>query len=75
MTDLLGLEERLSPQFAEIKEPVMIVEYEGREATMLLDKMPRPGYAWIKYEVGQEEIEVVIRQCKIKRLIDAFTGN
>lgn len=75
MTDLSDIEAPLSPQCDEIKEPVFIVEYEGREATMLLDKMPRPGYAWIKYEDGQEEIEVVIRQCKAKRLIDAATGN
>ena len=57
MTDLSGDEEPLSPQCDEIKEPVFIVEYEGREATMLLDKMPRSGYAWIKYEDGQEEIK------------------
>lgn len=69
MIDLSALDEPLRP-------PVVIVEHEGREAFLLLYKMPRPGYGWIKYKGDRaDEIEVALSQCGLKRLSDSLAVN
>ncbi len=54
-----------------ISRPLLIVEFDGRAASVLLNRRPSAaGLIRIKYEDGGGEDEVDAGQCKINRLMD-----
>lgn len=54
-----------------ISRPLLIVEFDGRAAAVLLNRRPSTaGLVWIKYEDGGGEEEIDAGQCKINRLMD-----
>jgi hypothetical protein len=65
MTELSGREEPRNPQIDEFINPMLLIEYEGRAAELLLDTIPRAGYGWIKYKDGSGEEEVVLEKMTI----------
>jgi len=55
-----------------IKKAVLLVEHEGRQAMVLLNRKPSThGLLYVKYEDTGEEIEADAARCKIQRLIEA----
>lgn len=55
-----------------IKSPLLLVEFEGRAAKLLLSRRPStPGLVYIRFEDGGGDVEVDASQCKINLLMDA----
>lgn len=60
------------PDPTKIKKPLLLVEYDGREAMVLLNRKPSsPGLLWIRYEDGSGDDEVDGTQCKINLLSES----
>ncbi len=60
------------PDPNKIKKPLLLVEYKGRAAMVLLNRRPsNAGLLWIKYEDGSGEDEVAVGKCKINLLTEA----
>lgn len=55
-----------------MRKPLLLVEYEGRAAAVLLNRRPTSaGLIRIRYEDGGGDAEVDAGRCKINRLIEA----
>jgi ParB family transcriptional regulator, chromosome partitioning protein len=54
-----------------MSKPLLLVEYDGRSAAVILNKRPStPGLLHIRYEDGGGDAEVDAGQCKINLLTD-----
>lgn len=68
----LGGKAPATPDPTRLKKPVMLVEYEGRAAMVLLWNRPSTaGLLRIKFEDNSEEEEVDAGRCKINCLLEA----
>jgi ParB family chromosome partitioning protein len=55
-----------------ISRPLMLVEFKGRAAAVLLNRRPSsPGLIHIRFEDGQGDMEVSVSACRIKLLTEA----
>lgn len=60
------------PDPTKIKKPLMLVEYKGSAAMVMLNKRPSThGLIWIKDEATGEEEEVAANKCKINMLTES----
>ncbi|WP_440569512.1 ParB/RepB/Spo0J family partition protein [Stenotrophomonas sp. STK17_22] len=61
-----------TPDPTRLKKPVMLVEFDGRAAMVLLWNRPsNPGLLRLKFDDNAEELEVDAGRCKINCLIEA----
>ncbi|MEL5920688.1 ParB/RepB/Spo0J family partition protein [Stenotrophomonas maltophilia] len=68
----LGPKPSPTPDPTRLKKPVMLVEFDGRAAMVMLWNRPtNPGLLRLKFEDNAEELEVDAGRCKINCLIEA----
>ena len=61
-----------APDLDKIKKSIILGTYKDRAVRLMTNKRwSADGFAWIKYEDTGEEIEIVIEQLKLNRLIEA----
>mgnify|MGYP000029407469 CR=1 FL=1 len=52
-----------------LSKPILIVEYEGDQAELLIKKKSKSGFGWIKREFDSEEKEVILDSLKIVNIV------
>lgn len=63
------------PDPTKIAKPLLIVEFDGRAAAVLLNNRPSsPGLLYVKYEDNGEVHEVDAGRCKINSLLEGKSG-
>jgi len=68
-----GTKEPVLPDPNKIKKPLLLVEYDGRAAMVLLNRRPStPGLLWIRYEDGGGDDEIDAGRCKINMLSESM---
>lgn len=68
-----GTKEPALPDPNKIKKPLLLVEYDGRAAMVLLNRRPStPGLLWIRYEDNGGDEEIDAGRCKINMLSESM---